>query len=394
MKLVQVEQRFPSHALADVAASVRAEMAGRRVGSTLPRGARVAVAAGSRGVGNIAVVVGEVVAHFRAAGLEPFIVPAMGSHGAATAEGQAAVLAGYGITESAMGVPVRSSLDVVELGRTPGGIDIVFDREAWNADAVFFVNRVKWHTTFEAPVESGLMKMAAIGIGKLRGAQTYHAHIVRRGFYDVILDVGRHVLATGKVLGGLAILEDAHHATAQVTALAANEIEHEEPRLLALVKSWMPKLLFPEIDILIVDEMGKHVSGVGMDSKVINRHPYGAVNPWNWLPKILRIYVRDVKHGNANGVGMADMISERAYAAIDWKSTRVNGLTANNLASIRTPLRAHDDEEAMDVLCGSVGRLNRADVTCVQIRNTLELTKIHASENLLNPPPPGVEPVY
>jgi hypothetical protein len=281
---------------------------------------------------------------------------------------------------------------VVELGRTTGGIDVVFDRAAWEADAVFFVNRVKWHTTFEAPVESGLMKMAAIGIGKLRGAGTYHAHIVRRGFYEVILEVGRHVLATGKVLGGLAILEDAHHATAQVTALPADEIEHEEPKLLAQVKSWMPKLLFPEIDILIVDEMGKHVSGVGMDSKVINRHPYGAVNPWDWLPKILRVYVRGVKHGNANGLGMADMISEEAYAAIDWNATRVNGLTANNLASIRTPLRARNDKEAMQILSSSVGRLDPAAVTCVRIRNTLELTNIWASENLLSRPPEGVEP--
>jgi hypothetical protein len=247
------------------------------------------------------------------------------------------------------------------------------------------INRVKWHTTFEAPVESGLVKMAAIGLGKLYGAQEYHMHVMRHGFERIIRTVGRHVIASGHVLGGLAILEDAHHSTAEIAAMPAARIEEEEMQLLARVKSWMGKLPFPEIDILIVDEIGKHISGVGMDSKVINRHPYGVVNPWPWLPRILRIYVRELSpesYGNANGLGMADMISERLYQAVDWNTTKVNALTANNLASIRTPLRAPSDRDAMRILADSVGRRNPSEVTCVWIRNTLELSEFRATVNL------------
>ncbi|HET8549804.1 MAG TPA: hypothetical protein VFL57_17465, partial [Bryobacteraceae bacterium] len=269
----------------------------------------------------------------------------------------------------------------------PEGIETFMDRTAFEAGAVFLINRVKWHTTFEGPIESGITKMAAIGLGKLAGAGNYHTHAVRLGLSGVILAVGRQVLASGKVIGGLAVLEDAHHATAQVTALRAEEFLREEPKLLEQARSWTARILFDDVDVLIVDEIGKHISGVGMDSKIINRHPWGGVNPWPWAARIARIYVRDLSrlsYGNAVGMGMADVISERLYQKIDWAATRINAVTASNLFAIRTPLRVATDREALDILAATAGRIERSEVTVVRIRNTLELERILASENLLD----------
>ena len=386
--LVPVLQHFPRRGLKDVARAVRDELASAQLEQALQPGARIAIAAGSRGISNHAPIVRATVAYFRDRGFEPFVVPAMGSHGGATAEGQKKVLAHYGITEEGVGCSIVSSLDTIPIGMTEDGIEVRVDRTAWESDGIVFVNRIKWHTTFDASIESGIMKMAAIGIGKLYGAQEYHRNIVRMGFEAVIRSVGRQVLASGRVLGGVGILEDAHHETAKIAAIPAARVETEEAELLALVKQWMPRLLFDEIDILIVDEIGKQISGVGMDSKVINRHPYGAVNPWSYLPRIYRVYARELSplsYGNANGLGMADMISDRLYNAVDWPNTKVNALTANNLPAIRTPLRAVTDEQALEILADAVGRRDPSEVTCVWIRNTLELTHIAATANLTMP---------
>jgi hypothetical protein len=385
-RLVPVKQRFVDRACGDVSGAVRTTLREKGIGAGLRPGARVAITAGSRGISNIALIVRETAAHFRDLGLKPFIVPAMGSHGGGTAEGQRLVLAHYGITEESAGCPIHSSLEIVRLGQTATGLETYMDRLAFESEGVFLVNRVKWHTTFDAPIESGLLKMAVIGLGKLEGAADYHRYVVRRGFGAVIEEAGRHVVGSGKVMGGLAIVEDALHQTAHVEALLAEEIPEQEPRILKLAKSWMPRLPFDEIDVLIVDEIGKQISGVGMDSKVVNRHPYGAINPWDYLPRILRIYVRSLSpqsYGNANGLGMADVISERLYQDVDWEATRTNALTANNFPCQRVPLRAPNDADALRLVANSVGRLAQEEVTVVWIRNTLELGRFLATENLL-----------
>jgi hypothetical protein len=384
--LVPVAQHFPHRGLPDLAMSVRKSLAGSGLGKGLPPGSRIAVGAGSRGVANLSTIVRSAVGYLREIGMQPFVIPAMGSHGGGTAEGQADVLAHYGVTEQGVGCPIRSSLEVVSTGQTPEGIETWLDRTAAESDGVLLINRVKWHTTFEAPVESGLVKMAAVGLGKLQGAANYHRHGVRMGLGNVIMSAGRHMLASGKILGGLAVLEDAHHDTAEVVALPAAQIETEEPRLLEKVRAWMPRILFREVDILIVEETGKHISGTGMDSKVINRHPYGTPNPWPWAPRILRVYVRDLSplsYGNAIGIGMADAIPEQLFEKIDWHATKVNATTSSNLASIRTPLRVANDKEGLELLARTVGRANPSEVTCVWIRNTLELGRILATENLV-----------
>jgi hypothetical protein len=386
-RMVPALQRFPSRALPSVARAVREELAAAQVGAHLPQGARIAVGAGSRGVANLADIVSATVRHFQESGFAPFIVPAMGSHGGGTGPGQIDVLAHYGVTESAMGCPVLSSIETVGMGNTAEGIETFLDRNAFESDGVFLINRVKWHTSFEAPIESGLMKMAAIGLGKVEGATNYHRHGVRLGLGQVVRSVGRHILASGKILGGLGVVEDAHHQTAKVAALKAADLEQAEEQLLTLARSWMARILFDEVDVLIIDEVGKHISGTGMDSKVINRHPYGQVNPWPWAPRILRIHVRDISplsYGNAVGIGMADTISECLYRKIDWHSTKVNALAASNLSVIRTPLRVANDQEGVQTLAGAVGRSNPESVTFVRIRNTLELSNITVSENLLH----------
>lgn len=385
-RFVHVLQHFPDRRLSDLTKEIRRALASSTIGRRLPSGSRIAVAVGSRGIANLSEIVRATVAHFREAGFQPFIVPAMGSHGGGTAEGQIDILARYGITEAECGCPIKSSMETVSLGRTGDGIDTHFDQYAFASDGVFLINRIKWHTTFEAPVESGLLKMAAIGLGKVRGATAYHQRAVRTDLGSVIRSVGRHILGSGKVLGGLALLEDAHHHIAKVAAVPSDRLELEEERLLTLARSWAPRLLFEEIDVLIVDEIGKQISGAGMDSKIINRHPYGAVNPWPYAPRIRRIYVRNLSplsYGNAIGLGMADLISERLYEKIDWKATTVNGLAASNLAVIKTPLRAANDRNAFEILTKTVGVPDPALVTYVRIRNTLELSHIQISENLL-----------
>ena len=385
-KLVRARQSFAHRALADPEGEICRELAAKRIGSELQPGAKVAIGAGSRGVARLPDVLRATVAHFQSTGAKPFIIPAMGSHGGGTAEGQRKLLAQLGVTEGEVGCPVVSSIETVRLGKTAEGIETFVDRSAFESDGIFLVNRVKWHTTFEAPIESGVVKMAAIGLGKVEGATQYHRTAIRMGLGDVVRAVGRHVLASGKVIGGLGVVEDAHHGLAKIAAARADGLEALDMELLSLARSWMAHLPFREIDVLIVDEIGKQFSGTGMDSKIVNRHPYGATNPWPWAPRVVRIYLRDLNsrsYGNAVGIGMADAISERLYEKIDWAATLVNARAASNLTAVRTPVRAANDREALNLLLATVGRSSGCEATVVWIRNTLELEHIVVSENLL-----------
>src|SRR5713101_7165932 len=270
-RLLLVRQNFPDRSIRDIPSTIRKELSAAPFASRLKPGARVAIGVGSRGITNISTIVHSVVDYWKSQGMRPFIFPAMGSHGAATAEGQADVLAHYGIIEETMGCSIISSLDVVPLGKTPEGISTFMDRNAYESDGVMLAGRVKWHTDFAGRIESGLFKMMAIGLGKFAGAQHYHTYAYKMGLERVITSIGRQVLASGKILGGLAILEDAHHSTAQLTAVPVETMEKREVELLALVKSWMGKIPVPRLDILILDEIGKNISGAGMDTKVVNR---------------------------------------------------------------------------------------------------------------------------
>jgi len=383
-RLLLVRQNFPDRSIREIRPAVLSELVDSPFGARTKPGARVAIGVGSRGISNIATITRAVVDFWKSKGARPFIFPAMGSHGAATAEGQADVLAHYGIIEATMGCPVISSLEVVPVGRTPQGIEAFMDRNAHESDGVMLVGRVKWHTDFAGNIESGLFKMMAIGLGKFAGAQRYHTYAYKLGLEQVIRSIGRQVLASGKILGGLAILEDANHNTAQVTAVPVEKMEQREEELLRLVKTWMGRIP-TDLDLLILDEIGKNISGAGMDTKVVNRGVYGQYNPWPDAPRIERIFVRglsDLSYGNGVGLGMADVVSDRLLEKIDWNPTRINSLTASTPAAIRTPVHFATDRECIERIAPTVGRIDLKDVTYGWIRNSLELGLVALSENL------------
>jgi hypothetical protein len=382
--MLMVQQNFPDRTIRDIPAAVKKALSAAPFASRLKPGSRVAIGVGSRGITNIATIVRSAVDYWKSEGMRPFIFPAMGSHGAATAEGQADVLAHYGIVEETVGCQIVSSLEVVPVGVTPEGIGAFMDRNAYQSDGVMLVGRVKWHTDFAGKIESGLFKMMAIGLGKFAGAQHYHTYAYKLGLERVIRSIGRQVLASGKILGGLAILEDAHHNTGQLTAVPVEAMEQREEELLALVKSWMGKIPM-DLDILILDEIGKNISGAGMDTKVVNRGVYGQYNPWAEAPVIQRIFVRDLSalsYGNGVGLGMADVISDRLLNKIDWNPTRINSLTASTPAAIRTPVHFPTDRECLERIAPTVGKFDMSQVTIGWFKNSLELGNMALSENL------------
>ncbi len=383
-RLLVVRQKFPDRRIPDVAAEVRSQLGASRFAARLKPGARIAIGVGSRGIHNIASIVRSAVQYWKDAGMQPFLFPAMGSHGAATAAGQAEVLAHYGITEASMGCPLVSQLEVVSLGKTDDGIEAFMDKAAYDSDGVMLVGRVKWHTDFAGKIESGLFKMMAIGLGKFAGAQRYHAYAYRLGLEHVVTTVGRQVLKSGKILGGLAILEDANHNTAKIDAVPVEAMEQREEENLALAKSWMARIPM-DLDILILDEIGKNISGAGMDTKVVNRGVNGEYNPWPDTPRFERIFVRDLSdltYNSAVGLGMADVVTDRLVNRIDWEPTAINSLTANTPAAIRTPIHFPTDRECLERFAPTVGKLDLSQVTFGWIRNSMELGRLGLSENL------------
>ena len=383
-RLFLVRQNFPDRRIPDVAAEVKRQLHDSGFAARLKPGSRVAIGVGSRGIANISTIARATAEFWKSQGMHPFVFPAMGSHGAATAEGQADVLAHYGIIEATMGCPVLSSLDVVPLGKTPEGIQTYMDRNAYESDGVMLAGRVKWHTDFAGKIESGLFKMMAIGLGKFAGAKNYHTYAYKLGLENTIRAIGRTVLESGKVLGGLAILEDANHNTARLEAVPVENMERREEELLALVKSWMGRIP-ADLDLLILDEIGKNISGAGMDTKVVNRSVFGDYNPWPDTPRIERIFVRDLSdlsYNNAVGLGMADIVTDRLVNRVDWTPTRINSLTASTPSAIRIPIHYPTDRECLEAIAPTVGKFEMRDLTIGWIRNTMELSLLAMSENL------------
>jgi hypothetical protein len=384
-----VRQHFPDRRLSKIAASVRTELDASGFATWLSQRkggpADVAIGIGSRGIANLATIVKSTVDFFVAAGHRPFLFPAMGSHGGATAEGQREVLARYGITEETIGCPVISQMDVVSTGETESGIPSFADKAAMASDGILLINRIKWHTSFQGTVESGVTKMAAIGLGKIDGARACHRIARSLGMEKVIREVAQRNIATGKLMGGLAILEDASHHTARVAAVAADRMVEVEEQLLETVRSWMGRIPVPALDLLVLDEIGKDISGTGMDTKVVNRGVHGQYNPWPNTPRVERIYLRDLSkatHGNAVGIGMADVVHERVFRKVDPGSTWVNAVTSGSLAAVRMPIYYPSDRRCIETLAQTVGKADTREVTIGWVRNSLELGLIALSENL------------
>jgi Lactate racemase N-terminal domain len=351
-------------------------------------GDRVAVAAGSRGIADIATVVRAAVDWLGAAGAAPFVVPAMGSHGGATAEGQREVLAELGITEEALGVPIRATMDTVEVGRLGDGTPVHHDREAAGADAVLVVNRVKPHTDFHGPLESGLAKMAAIGLGNHRGASTLHAGGVA-ALGGAVTEAARVVVGRGHVLGGLAIVENANEHTAQVALVPAEGIAGaEETALLDRARDLLGRLPFDRLDILVVDETGKDKSGTGMDTNVLGRCWVPGVPEFE-TPSITAVTVHSLSpgsHGNATGLGLADVMPLRVLEQVDLHKTYVNSLTSGSggLRRSRLPMVLEDDEAVVLAAVAMSGRRDPAELRIARIRDTLSTNEMMVSAALLD----------
>ena len=384
-KVVRVRQRFHSTRVADIPARVAREV-GRLDLSGLKPGDSVAITAGSRGVANIATIIRSLAEELKKRGARPFIVPAMGSHGGGTAEGQRSVLAHYGITEASMGVPIRATMETLPIGEIPEGTPVVLDRNALEADHIAVVNRIKPHTDFDAEIESGLTKMLAIGLGKHRGAIRYHRANNRYGYYRVLTRVAEVVRKRCSILLGLGIVENGYEQTGVIEAMTSDGLFEGEKRLLKVAKSWLARIPFDRGDVLVVDEMGKNVSGTGMDTNVIGRRA-GSGQPFAGSPSFSRIVVRDLtpeSYGNALGVGMADVVTRRLVDKIDTRPTYVNAVTSTNLESVRIPVTMDSDREALETAISTSSAPSGEDCRMIWIRNTLKLDRFVASEALLD----------
>jgi hypothetical protein len=353
----------------------------------VPAGGSVAVGVGSRGIANLPSIVCGVVRELRNRGYEPFVFPAMGSHGGATAEGQRSRLAALGVDEQTVGCEIRATMDVVEVGTTPvRGVPVVADANAVAADAIVPINRVKPHTDFQGRVESGLSKMLVIGMGKQRGAKVAHEWAVDWSFRQMIPEIVSRLLTELPVAGGVAVVEDQRDDTAVIEGVASSDFLDREAELLELAYDSMPRIPFDELDVLVVDRMGKDVSGAGMDTNVIGRLVYGLNEPAPELPEVKRIFVRSLtepSHGNAVGLGSADFIHQDLLEQLDPSKTLINALTASTPRGARIPPAVETDRAGLLAALSTVGVVDAENVRVARITDTMRLERLLVSEALL-----------
>ena len=382
-KMIRIRQRFEAPVVRDASRKVREELGALALSERVKAGDTVAITAGSRGITDIGVILKTVAAYLREIGARPFIVPAMGSHGGGTAEGQQEVLRHIGITEARMGVPIRSSMEVVKIGETPEGFPVHLDRFAAQADHIAVINRAKPHTEFYGEIESGLVKMIAIGLGKRQGAEIYHKVAVKHPFSEVAQSVAQVVLRERSVLFGLGVVENGYEQTACIRVAGPDGLIALDKALLREARRLMPRLPFDEIDVLIMDEMGKNISGAGMDSNVIGRKSWAFHRGVEEKPRITRIFVRDLTEasaGNACGIGLADFTTQRLVEKIDMEVSRLNALTATQPRGLMIPLAFDTDREALDTALATAGVMDPREARVVWIRNTLEIAEMAVSE--------------
>jgi hypothetical protein len=387
-RLARVRQIFDSPALGDVRGSVQSELRRFALPSRVHPGQSVAVTAGSRGIRDLALVLRTLSEELLRCGTRPFVVPAMGSHGGATAEGQRELLERLGITEASVGMPIRSSMEVVQVDTAAvgPGLPIWFDRLAAEADHVIVVNRIKAHSDFTGPIQSGLLKMMLIGLGKHRGALEYHRAFSRHSFDRIVAEVGPRVAERCRVLCGLAIVENHRHETALVEVVEPRDFAERERELLVLAERWMPRLPFAQIDLLIVDRMGKDISGSGMDTNVLGRKGWVTGQFLEQRPRIERVYVRDLteaSHGNAIGIGLADFAHSCLVAKIDFPAMFLNAVTSGTPRGASVPPHFSSDREALAAALSTIGVSEARQARLVRIRSTLELEVMLVSEALL-----------
>ena len=388
-KLLRVRQKFPKAVPLDIECELRAQFAACKLLDGLKPGARVAITAGSRGITHLALLVRSIVELVKAARCEPFIVPAMGSHGGATPEGQSSILADYGVTEKSMGAPIRASMETKVLGWTADGVAVHFSVEALSADGIIALNRVKPHTDFNGgKIASGLMKMIGIGLAKRNGAEACHAAAARLGHERVVLSAARISLAHAPILGAVGVVENQFHETALLKVAARADIEETDALLLQEARKRMPNLPFGDVDLLIVDAIGKNISGTGMDTNIVGRGVQGyssSLIPGEIKPPVIRrLFVRGLTpqtHGNAAGVGLADFVTTRLVNAIDKHATYINSLTAITPQLAKIPIHFDSDREVLQKAIASLALAPGAAVKCIRIKDTLSMEEVRVSES-------------
>jgi hypothetical protein len=384
-KMMIVEQEFEVPALRDIPAGVEKEISQLGLGSNIHPGDSIAITVGSRGIANMALIIKTLVKELRLLGAEPFIIPAMGSHGGGTVEGQLAIVEGYGVTEDYVGAPVKSSMEVVQVGSTPEGVPVFCDRHAFEADHVAVVNRIKPHTDYFGPIQSGLHKMMLIGMGKHHGAQIYHRAIQDYSWDYIIRAVGTEMIKKCKVAFGLGIIENQIDSTASIHGVAPVEFYQREVELQALSQSLMPSIPFEKIDLLIIDEIGKNISGAGMDTNIIGRkYNDHRADPCE-TPKVTRIYVRSLTeqtHGNASGIGVAEFCHQKVVDQMDRAITDLNCICGFHPSAAAVPIALQTDTQALETALNTVGYVEPQNSKVVWIKNTLEIKQIAVSEAL------------
>lgn len=381
-QLFRLRQQFEGPVVEDVAAEVEQQLASLSLSEKIQPGQSVAISAGSRGIANIHIIIRGISQHLKALGAEPFIVPAMGSHGGGTAEGQQQIIESYGITEEFCGCPIRASMDTVVVCNAAEGFPVHFDQQASEADHVFVCGRVKPHTGFHGDIESGLMKMMLIGLGKHAGALIYHRAIMNYSFGQIVRSVAREVLAKCRIVGGLAIVENAYDETAKLAGVAPENFEEEEKGLLVLAKQWMPRLPFDQVDVLAIDAIGKNISGSGMDTNVVGRKYLDHRAADEEYPKVKKIIVRGLTaetHGNAAGIGLAEFCLSRVVEQMNMQATRVNCLTGGHPTGAMIPLDYETDRETLDMALSTIGLIPPQESRFMWIRDTLDVAEVECS---------------
>lgn len=383
-KMVKVRQRFNTPEITDINKIVKTQIMQPKFSKCIRKGSRIAILVGSRGIGRIDEIVPAVIENIRELGAEPFIVPAMGSHGGATAEGQKEILKSLGITEESAGASIISSMETVELGVSSVGLPVYFDANAAKADGIIPIGRVKAHTAFRYKTESGLIKMLTIGAGKQKGADVLHSHFSVDGFGELLYKTYLYSCSKLPILGGIAIVENSFDRPAIIEAIPQQEISKREPELLKLAFQYMPKIPFHHFDVLIVDEIGKNISGDGMDPNVTGRFATSLKNEMEYQRLVVLDLTKET-HGNGLGIGLADMTTKKVASKMDYKQAYMNAFTSKIVMSaVKMPMTLDSDKEAIGVALKSCIGIDAGTHKVVRIKNTLAVQEFEISDTLID----------
>ena len=382
-KMIRVKQNFEDHKIDDVALAVKNEILKPEITQTIKAGASIAIGVGSRGVANIDIAVKSLVSSLKELGAVPFIFPAMGSHGGGTVENQTALLAGYGVTEDKVGAEIRATMETVVPVVLDDSTKVHMDKFAYEADGVILINRVKPHTNFRGAIESGIVKMMTIGMGKINGASELHGSYPMSNFGSALPNAAKHLLEKINFLFGVGLVEDAYDHTAIVEAIPSDQLFDKEANLQSMAKKLMGKICFDQIDVLVIDEIGKEISGGGCDPNITgNKNEPGFEKPN--VSKIVLLDLTDKTKGNATGFAAADVITKKLFDKIDFPTTYANVVASSKLEGGKIPIPMKDGDEAVRLALKTLNGIDPINARVVRIKNTLKLAEIYVSESMLN----------